>query len=73
MVPSADWLMCSLFAAAIHALTLYDGHDSALLNITWAIETVFVKALNELALQIHLVEGCGSLLVVGFNPTCGQQ
>lgn len=65
--------MYSLFATAIYVQTFYDGHDSALLNSTWTIETVFVKALNELALQIHLVEGSGSLAIVGCNLIYGQR
>jgi hypothetical protein len=52
-----------------HALvrTLDDGHDCALLDSGWTFETVGVDATKKLGLEVHRVEGVGSLIVVGLD------
>lgn len=52
--------------------TLDDGHDSALLNSRWALETVGVDSAEELALEVHRIEGVGGLIVVGLDLTCAH-
>lgn len=36
--------------------TLNDGHDGALLNRRWALETVGVNSTEELSLEVHRIE-----------------
>lgn len=48
-------------------LTLDDWHDSALLDSRWALETVGVDSAEELALEVHGIEGVGGLIVVGLD------
>lgn len=49
--------------------TLDDGHDGALLNGGGAFETIGVDSTEELALEVHRIEGVGGLIVVGFDLT----
>jgi hypothetical protein len=48
-------------------LTLDNGHDGALLDGGGALETIGVDAAEQLRLQVHVVEGVGRLIVVGFD------
>lgn len=50
--------------------TLDDGHDGALLDGRRALETVGVDTAQELGLQVHVVEGLGDLVIVGFDLAC---
>ncbi|KAI6875843.1 ATP-dependent RNA helicase [Hortaea werneckii] len=50
-----------------HIVALDDGHDRTLLNRGWALETVGVNAAEQLAPEVHRVEGVGGLIVVRLD------
>ncbi|KAI7165319.1 ATP-dependent RNA helicase [Hortaea werneckii] len=50
-----------------HIVALDDGHDRTLLNRGWALETVSVNAAEQLAPEVHRVEGIGGLIVVRLD------
>lgn len=56
LVLSASQDKCSVLGDAIFALTLYHCHDGALLNGRWALETILINFMEELAIEIHAVE-----------------
>ena len=73
VVTCGEWVR-SGSARALRALglTLDDGHDGTLLDSRRALETVGVDSTEELALEVHRIEGIGGLIVVGFNLGCGR-
>lgn len=48
-------------------LTLDNGHDGALLNGRWTLETIGIDTAEELSLQVHVVEGVDGLIVVRLD------
>lgn len=52
-------------------LTLDNGHDGALLDGGGALETIGVNSTEEFCLQVHRIEGVGSLIVVRLDLAYG--
>ena len=50
-------------------MALDNGHNGALLDSGWALETVGVDTTEELSLEVHRIEGVNGLIVVGLDST----
>lgn len=56
LILSASQAKCSVLGDAIFALTLYHCHDGVLLDSRWALKTILVNFMEELAIEIHALE-----------------
>ena len=63
-------LSCSGLRLCDDIAALNHGHDGALLDGRRTLETVGVDSTEELALEVHRIEGVGGLIVVGFDLGC---
>ena len=65
--------MCSLFVAAIPALTFRHWSNNALLHGRRTLVAMTVNTANELSSEIHVIEGMDSFIIVEFNLSCAER